>query len=64
MLWLAHTLSKPSSMATLARSLACPDRVSVFLPPQILITENDLATQDYPLLADSYYVSSCFFLIL
>ena len=27
MLWLTHTLSKSSSMATLARSLACPDRI-------------------------------------
>ena len=27
---LANTLSKPSSMATLARSLACPDRVFCF----------------------------------
>ena len=30
------TLSKPSSMATLANSLACPDCFSVFIPRQII----------------------------
>ena len=36
MLSLTHTVSKSSSMATLAHSLACPDHVFSFLPPQIM----------------------------
>ena len=38
MLWLTHTLSKPSSMATLARSLTCQDRVFRFSATKIIIT--------------------------
>ena len=37
--WLTHTLSKPSSMATLAHSLAYPDRVFLFFCHHKVIME-------------------------
>ena len=47
MLRLAHTLSKPPSMATLARSHACPDRVFRFLLPKIIIEKRSVYTRPY-----------------
>ena len=48
MLWLIHILSKPSSVATLARSLACPDHVFHFLPPQIITEKVDWPCKTIP----------------
>ena len=57
-----YTLSKPSSMAILVRSLTCPDRVFPFSTTTNNNGKSSLATQDYTSLAsslaDSYYVLS------
>ena len=62
MLWLTHTLSKPflTWLPLHVASYVHADRVFRFSAiTNINNGKNGLATQDYTLLTDSYYVSSC-----